>query len=89
MPTALFVRGPIGAGPTRRTVAKEFSPFMTAVGDDATSWTYQGPSTIAIAANGAAALNAAGAAIAGVGYTAESPVLIGEFGFLRKTASPF
>ena len=88
MATALFVRGPLGAGPTRRTVAREFAAGMTAVGDDATSWTYQGPSGVAIAANGVVAITS-GAAAAGTGFTAETAVAIGDYCFLRKTVSPF
>lgn len=88
MATKLFTNGPMGAGPTRRTTTKEHAIGTVANGDDGTSWIYQGPSGVVVAANGVHTITA-GAAAAGTGYTAETALAVGDYGFTRKTVSPY
>lgn len=90
MATTLLTNGPIGAGVTRRTTTPEHKLGMVAAGNDGTSWVYVGPAHATIAAAGVVAVTlSTGATSAGAGYTAETAFATGEYGWIRKTASPY
>lgn len=79
----------IGANPSRRTTTKEFAVGTTQLDDANRTWVYVGPSTNAITA--AATCTVTGAFVvnntAG-NYTADAAFATGDYGWVRKTATP-
>ena len=78
-----------GAQANRRTSTPEFKVGTTNLDDSNRTFVYVGPATNAIAAaatctvTGAFAVNATGG-----NYTADTAFAAGDYGWVRKTASP-
>ena len=79
----------VGAASHRRTTTPEFKGGTPALGPSNRTYVYVGPSTNAI--NAAATCTVTGAFVvnntAGT-YTADAAFATGEYGWVRKTASP-
>ena len=79
----------VGANATRRTTTPEFKVGTTQLDDSNRTFVYVGPATNAISA--AATCTVTGAFVvnntAGT-YTADAAFATGDYGWVRKTASP-
>ena len=79
----------VGANPSRRTSTPEFKVGTTQLDDSNRTFVYVGPATNAI--NAAATCTVTGAFAvnntAGT-YTADAAFAAGDYGWVRKTASP-
>ena len=79
----------VGANPSRRTSMPEFKVGTTQLDDSNRTFVYVGPATNAI--NAAATCTVTGAFAvnntAGT-YTADAAFAAGDYGWVRKTASP-
>ena len=79
----------VGANATRRTTTPEFKVGTTQLDDSNRTFVYVGPATNAI--NAAATCTVTGAFVvnntAGT-YTADAAFATGDYGWVRKTASP-
>ena len=81
--------GLVGANTDRRTSTREYQLGTPLIGNDNNSYVYV-QATGAIAAAATCAVNGAFVATSGAGnYTAGAAFAAGEFGWVRKTASPF
>lgn len=81
--------GLVGANTDRRTSTREYALGTPLIGNDNNSYVYV-QATGAIAAATACSVNGAFAATTGAGnYTTGAAFAAGEFGWVRKTASPF
>ena len=83
--------GVMGANPDRRTTTREFTLGTTLVGDDKNSYTYV-QADLAVPAATAAAVMSAGFHLTATttgAYTADTAFASGEFGWVRKSATPF
>ena len=84
-----FVTALVGANPSRRTPTKEFVLGTSALDDQNRTWVYV-QADVAVNAAQVPVMSAAfhlTAATAGA-YTADTAFAVGEFGWVRKTASP-
>lgn len=88
MATTKFISGPIGAGPTRHTVSKEFELGTPALGNDNTTWVYAQASIVVTATTVVAVSQSTFLIGAGTGYTCDTAFAINEYGWIRKTTSP-
>ena len=78
-----------GAHANRRTSTPEFKVGTTNLDDSNRTFVYVGPATNAIAAAATCTVTGAFAVNAAAGnYTAEAAFVAGEYGWVRKTASP-
>jgi hypothetical protein len=93
MPSQVLSTPLAGANTARRTAAKEFTPGTVAFDNQNRNWVYVGPATTVLASAAAATVtgtfgvnNTAGL------YTNETDAgagfAIGEYGWVRKTATP-
>lgn len=81
--------GLVGANTDRRTQAKEFALGTPLIGNDNNSYVYVQASA-AIGAATVCVVTGAFAASAGAGnYTTGAAFAINDYGWVRKTASPF
>jgi serine protease inhibitor len=80
--------GLVGANTARRTTVKEYALGTPLIGNDNNTYVYvQAGGAIAAAAT--AVVSGAFAATSGAGnYTADTAFANGEYGWVRKTASP-
>jgi hypothetical protein len=79
----------IGANPSRRTTSAEFKVGTSNLDDSNRTWVYVGPATNAIAAAATCTVTAAFAVNNTAGsYTADAAFAAGEYGWVRKTATP-
>lgn len=83
-----------GANMIRRTALKEYTPGTVAIDNQNQSWVYVGPASTTLASNTACTVTGAFAVNNTVGsYTnandAAAPFAIGEYGWVRKTTTPF
>jgi hypothetical protein len=86
---AFSANGLVGANTSRRTQTKEYALGSPLIGNDNNSYVYV-QATGAIAAAAACSVNGAFAATTGAGnYTADAAFAAGDYGWVRKTASPF
>lgn len=70
-------------------IASTFKPGHSAIDDKNRTWVYVGPANGAIAAAGTLSFDANFVPTAGAGnYTADLAFANGEYGWVRKTASP-
>jgi len=84
-----FVTALVGAQPNRRTAAKEFVVGTPAMDDSNRTWVYVGPAANAIAAAATCTVTGAFAVNATAGnYTADAAFATGDYGWVRKTATP-
>ena len=78
-----------GAQANRRTSTPEFKVGTTNLDDSNRTFVYVGPATNAIAAAATCTVTGAFAVNAAAGtYTADTAFAAGEYGWVRKTASP-
>ena len=81
--------GIVGANPLRRTTTPEFKVGTTNLDDSNRTFVYVGPATNAIAAAATCTVTGAFAVNATAGnYTADTAFAAGDYGWVRKTASP-
>lgn len=79
----------MGANTDRRTQAKEFTTGMSTLDNQNRTWVYTGPAAAPVAAAATCTLNADFTLGAAAGnYTADTAFATGDFGWVRKTASP-
>ena len=84
-----FVTALVGANPARRTTTKEFVLGTSALDDQNRTWVYV-PADVVVAAAAVPVMSAAfhlTAAAAGA-YTADVAFAVGDYGWVRKTATP-
>ena len=78
-----------GAQANRRTSTPEFKVGTTNLDDSNRTFVYVGPATNAIAAAATCTVTGAFAVTAAAGnHTADTAFAAGEYGWVRKTASP-
>ena len=78
-----------GAQANRRTSTPEFKVGTTNLDDSNRTFVYVGPATNAIAAAATCTVTGAFAVTAAAGpYTADTAFAAGDYGWVRKTASP-
>ena len=81
----------VGADPNRRTTTQEFKLGTAYIDDSNRSWVYV-KANVAVAAAAAPVMNATTfllTAATGGAYTADAAFLANEFGWVRKTTTPF
>lgn len=79
----------VGANPSRRTSSPEFKVGTTQLDDANRTWVYVGPSANAISAAATCTVTGAFAVNNTAGsYTADTAFATGDYGWVRKTASP-
>ena len=79
----------VGAQANRRTSTPEFKVGTTNLDDSNRTYVYVGPAANAIAAGATCTVTGAFAVNATAGnYTADTAFAAGEYGWVRKTASP-
>lgn len=79
-----------GANTDRRTSTAEFKIGTVALGTDGTAWTYCVNTSGAAIATGARTLSTAFALTSTAGnHTADTAFLNGEYGWVKRTTSPF
>ena len=81
-----------GANMTRRTAAKEYTPGTVAFDNQNNSWVYVGPASTTLASNTVCTVTGAFVVNNTAGnYTnandAAAPFAIGDYGWVRKTAT--
>lgn len=82
--------GLVGANFSRTDTVPAFKPGQVATGTNGRSYMYVGPAANAIAANAACTVTGAFAVNNTAGtYTSEVAIATGEYGWVRKTTSPF
>jgi hypothetical protein len=80
----------VGANITRRTQTSEHRVGTVTKGNDGNSYIYVGPAANAISAAAACTVTGAFAVNATAGnYTTDAAFATGDYGWVRKTASPF
>lgn len=78
-----------GANTARRTATREFAPGTVAFDNQNRSWVYVGPAATAVSAAATCTVTGAFAVNNTAGnYTADDAFASGEFGWVRKTATP-
>lgn len=90
MPSTFAVSGVLGASFTDRQTTPRFTVGTPALGNLNDSWVYVGPATNAISAAATCTVTGAFAVNNTAGnYTADTAFATGEYGWVRKTTSPF
>ena len=79
----------VGANPSRRTQTKEFAVGTSSLDDSNRTWVYVGPAATAISAAATCTVTGAFAVNNTAGsYTADAAFATGDYGWVRKTATP-
>lgn len=79
----------VGANTSRRSLNKEFVAGTASMDDQNRTWVYVGPAANAITAAATCTVTGAFAVNNTAGnYTADAAFATGEYGWVRKTASP-
>ena len=79
----------VGANPSRRTSSPEFKVGTTQLDDANRTWVYVGPAANAISAAATCTVTGTFAVNNTAGsYTADTTFATGDYGWVRKTASP-
>lgn len=86
---AITTTGLVGANTDRRTTSAEFKVGTPMLDDQNRSWVYVGPAATAVAAAATCTVTGAFAVNNTAGnYTADTAFAAGEYGWVRKTATP-
>lgn len=87
--SAVTTTGLVGGNTDRRTTVQEMTPGTSMLDNQNRTWVYVGPAANVIAAAATCTVTGAFAVNNTAGnYTADTAFATGEYGWVRKTASP-